>query len=151
MMSHSLYHGQIILTCFSDSSPCNTTCLRLPSTWLLDTLWILPLITTPSSTSVQTHPIIHLVNDTDNRTFLFIQITPIGECQGYPDGNLYRETTTNKTFPYTNLTGGGVDINGDGKMDISFTKSAALSLLAPVWGSLGAIVLAVAALAHIAV
>ncbi|KAF5316111.1 hypothetical protein D9619_006391 [Psilocybe cf. subviscida] len=78
-------------------------------------------------------------------------ITPIGECLGYPDGNLYRETSNNKTFPYTNLTRGGVDINGDGKLDIKFGKNAGHSLSAPVWGSLGAVLLSIAALAHIAV
>ncbi|KAF8202228.1 chitin deacetylase [Pholiota molesta] len=42
----------------------------------------------------------------------------IGECLDYPAGNLYRETTANKTFPYTNLTAGGVDIDGDGVVDL---------------------------------
>lgn len=44
----------------------------------------------------------------------------IGECQGFPAGNLYLETNTNKTFPYTNSSGGGVDVSGDGTID---TKS----------------------------
>lgn len=69
---------------------------------------------------------------------------------GYPEGNLYRETSTNKTFPYTNLTQGGVDINGDGKLDITFNKSAGLSLSAPVWGCLTAILLSLAALVQVA-
>lgn len=46
------------------------------------------------------------------------QLQSIGECLDYPAGNLYRETTTNKTFPYANLTAGGVDIDGDGVVDI---------------------------------
>jgi hypothetical protein len=46
------------------------------------------------------------------------QLQSIGECLDYPAGNLYRETTANKTFPYTNLTAGGVDIDGDGVVDL---------------------------------
>ncbi|KAF8967664.1 hypothetical protein BDZ97DRAFT_1802680 [Flammula alnicola] len=42
----------------------------------------------------------------------------IGECQGFPEGNLYLETNANTTFPYTNST--SVDVSGDGTID---TKS----------------------------
>lgn len=39
----------------------------------------------------------------------------IGECQGFPEGNLYLETNTNKTFPFSNST--TPDVNGDGTTD----------------------------------
>lgn len=34
-----------------------------------------------------------------------------------PTRDLYFESTTNKTFPWTNQTEGGFDINGDGNID----------------------------------
>lgn len=34
-----------------------------------------------------------------------------------PTRDLYFESTTNKTFPLTNQTEGGFDINGDGVID----------------------------------
>jgi hypothetical protein len=37
----------------------------------------------------------------------------IGRCQNIPAGNLYLETNTNKTFPYTNQTV-NIDANGNG-------------------------------------
>ncbi|KAF9480489.1 hypothetical protein BDN70DRAFT_877463 [Pholiota conissans] len=39
----------------------------------------------------------------------------IGSCQGFPEGNLYLETNTNKTFPFSNST--SVDVTGDGTID----------------------------------
>jgi len=65
-------------------------------------------------------------------------LQPIGECLGLPEGNLYRETTQNGTFPYRNLTAGGVDVNGDGKVDVTNQgTSAAFSLNAVTfWSSL---------------
>ncbi|KJA28096.1 carbohydrate esterase family 4 protein [Hypholoma sublateritium FD-334 SS-4] len=51
----------------------------------------------------------------------------IGECLNYPAGNLYRETTANATFPYTNLTAGGLDVDGDGTIDIKTTASTSKS------------------------
>lgn len=50
---------------------------------------------------------------------------PIGKCSGFPAGDLYRETNTNTTFPYTNHTGGsGVDVNGDGQTIVGATAGA---------------------------
>jgi hypothetical protein len=60
---------------------------------------------------------------------------PVGECVGLPAGNLYRETTSNSTFPYRNLTAGGLDVDGDGKVDIKY-KSSAFDITAPVWVAL---------------
>uniref|UniRef100_A0A0W0G8K9 chitin deacetylase n=1 Tax=Moniliophthora roreri TaxID=221103 RepID=A0A0W0G8K9_MONRR len=49
-------------------------------------------------------------------------LKPIGECSKIPTSNLYLESNTNKTFPFTNSSAanGGADVNGDGKPD---TKS----------------------------
>jgi len=44
-------------------------------------------------------------------------LEPIGQCIKVPSSNMYFESTTNKTFPYTNQTGGGYDIDGDGVVD----------------------------------
>jgi len=60
-------------------------------------------------------------------------LQPVGECVGLPAGNLYRETSNNFTFPYRNLTAGGLDVDGDGKVDI---KNAAFDITAPVWAAL---------------
>jgi hypothetical protein len=51
--------------------------------------------------------------------------------------NLYRETTTNTTFPYkTGSLGGRVDVDGDGKIDaaiaIGIPKGSPLIALAAV-------------------
>jgi len=59
------------------------------------------------------------------QTFLpKLTLQPIGECSGFPAGNLYRETNTNTTFPYTNHTGGGVDVNGNGQTIVGATAGA---------------------------
>jgi peptidoglycan/xylan/chitin deacetylase (PgdA/CDA1 family) len=71
-------------------------------------------------------------------------LQPVGECVGLPAGNLYRETSSNSTFPYRNLTAGGLDVDGDGKVDINF-KSAALVITAPIWAALSLSLSAVAA------
>jgi peptidoglycan/xylan/chitin deacetylase (PgdA/CDA1 family) len=41
----------------------------------------------------------------------------IGQCMKIPTTDLYLETTKNSTFPYRNHTAGGLDVNGDGKVD----------------------------------
>jgi len=69
-------------------------------------------------------------------------LQPVGKCAGLPAGNLYRETSSNTTFPYRNLTAGGVDVDGDGKVDIKF-GSAAFDIAAPVWATLFVVALAV--------
>ncbi|KAF8967662.1 hypothetical protein BDZ97DRAFT_502715 [Flammula alnicola] len=63
---------------------------------------------------------------------------PIGECLGYPEGNLYRETTSNTSFPYANLTAGGVDVDGDGDVDVKNldrTKNAGSTTTVRFWTS----------------
>jgi len=60
-------------------------------------------------------------------------LQPIGKCQKFPDGAMYRETTQNTTFPYRNLTAGGLDIDGDGKVDLKNSAAGALGL--PFWSS----------------
>ncbi|KDR80627.1 hypothetical protein GALMADRAFT_240970 [Galerina marginata CBS 339.88] len=68
----------------------------------------------------------------------------VGECMGIPEGNLYRETNQNTSFPYTNLTAGGLDVDGDGKVDIKNSgKNAASPISIPLWGSLSVVGLAV--------
>ncbi|TFK39882.1 hypothetical protein BDQ12DRAFT_774314 [Crucibulum laeve] len=44
-------------------------------------------------------------------------LEPIGQCIKMPTTDLYLESTTNTTFPYTNQTAGGIDTDGDGKAD----------------------------------
>lgn len=34
-----------------------------------------------------------------------------------PNTDLYRESTQNLTFPYRNVTGGGIDTDGNGQID----------------------------------
>lgn len=51
-------------------------------------------------------------------------LLPIGQCSKIPTSNLYLESNKNASFPATNHTGGGVDIDGNGKTD---TKSGAAS------------------------
>jgi hypothetical protein len=64
----------------------------------------------------------------------------IGSCQGFPEGNLYLETNTNKTFPFSNST--NPDVNGDGTSDTtsgngSNTNSAGLINAVPFITSMG--------------
>ena len=76
------------------------------------------------------------------RSFFFTklvvgQLQPVGQCQKFNKTELYRETTTNTTFPYkTGSSGGHVDINGDGKIDtaiaIGVPKGSTLMGLAAV-------------------
>ncbi|KAF9480488.1 glycoside hydrolase/deacetylase [Pholiota conissans] len=70
----------------------------------------------------------------------------IGECLDYPAGNFYRETTVNKTFPYTNLTAGGIDVDGDGIVDIisknTSTTSAGFRVSASLLSSVTFVALA---------
>jgi len=72
-------------------------------------------------------------------------LQPVGQCVGLPAGNLYRETSSNSTFPYRNLTAGGLDVDGDGKVDIKF-NGAAFYVTAPVWAAFSLSLSAVAAL-----
>jgi len=52
-------------------------------------------------------------------------IQAIGQCRGFPPTDLYRETTTNTTFPYPNST--SADIDGDGSTgDTQGGSSAAM-------------------------
>jgi len=45
-------------------------------------------------------------------------LQPVGQCVKFNKTNLYRETTTNTTFPYKNGSlGAHIDIDGDGKID----------------------------------
>jgi peptidoglycan/xylan/chitin deacetylase (PgdA/CDA1 family) len=47
-------------------------------------------------------------------------LEPIGQCNGIPYTDMYLETNTNTSFPYTNHTDssdGGVDVNGNGSGD----------------------------------
>ena len=62
------------------------------------------------------------------------QLQPIGKCMGFPEGTIYRETNKNMTFPFRNLTAGGLDIDGDGKVDIK--NNAADGLRLPFWTSM---------------
>jgi peptidoglycan/xylan/chitin deacetylase (PgdA/CDA1 family) len=64
-------------------------------------------------------------------------LQPVGQCLKLNATNLYRETTTNTTFPYkTGSLGGRVDVDGDGKIDaaiaIGIPKGSPLIALAAV-------------------
>ncbi|KAG7439769.1 glycoside hydrolase/deacetylase [Guyanagaster necrorhizus] len=48
-------------------------------------------------------------------------LKPIGECYGIPTTDLYRESNTNTSFPYTNTT---TDVNGDGTADNTTTTTS---------------------------
>lgn len=55
----------------------------------------------------------------------------------FPASNMYLESTTNKTFPYTNQTEGGFDIDGDGVVDTpGKDKSAGFTNSIPFLGAL---------------
>ncbi|KAH8801261.1 carbohydrate esterase family 4 protein [Flagelloscypha sp. PMI_526] len=54
-----------------------------------------------------------------NRGF---KLQSVGECMHFPTTNLYRETSQNATFPYATKSG-MVDIDGDGKGDVSVAAS----------------------------
>ncbi|KAJ2932614.1 hypothetical protein H1R20_g4472, partial [Candolleomyces eurysporus] len=47
-----------------------------------------------------------------------LNLLPIGQCIKKPTADLYLESNTNKTFPYTNSSLGGVDTDGDGEVDV---------------------------------
>ncbi|KJA28095.1 carbohydrate esterase family 4 protein [Hypholoma sublateritium FD-334 SS-4] len=67
----------------------------------------------------------------------------IGSCSGIPEGNMYLETNTNTTFPYSNST--SVDVSGDGTVDTqsgtsnttSGTTSGAFTNAIPFISSMG--------------
>ncbi|KAF8637614.1 hypothetical protein AX17_002683 [Amanita inopinata Kibby_2008] len=58
-------------------------------------------------------------------------LMPIGQCMRIPTTDLYFESTTNKTFPYTNHT---VDIDGDGTP--SRPGNAGFATTGPTFGAL---------------
>lgn len=61
-----------------------------------------------------------------------------------PTSNMYFESTANKTFPYTNQTEGGFDIDGDGEVDtLGKGKSAGFTNSIPFLGALLSVGLAV--------
>lgn len=49
-----------------------------------------------------------------------LTLEPIGKCVKKPTTDLYLESNTNTSFPFTNHTAGGIDTDGDGSVD---TKS----------------------------
>jgi hypothetical protein len=51
---------------------------------------------------------------------MFLQLEPISKCMKMPAADMYRESTTNTTFPVRNQT---LDVNGDGSPDNSSTSS----------------------------
>lgn len=62
---------------------------------------------------------------------------PIGKCSKIPTSDLYRESNTNKTFPYTNVTkGDAAEINGSASQSSDSPLNPA-----PAFGVLFAIVL----------
>ncbi|TFY50424.1 hypothetical protein EVG20_g11527, partial [Dentipellis fragilis] len=50
-------------------------------------------------------------------------LKPIGQCVKIPPMDMYRESTTNQTFPYHNVTT-AIDTDGDGKPDSTVGASA---------------------------
>ncbi|PFH51851.1 carbohydrate esterase family 4 protein [Amanita thiersii Skay4041] len=60
-------------------------------------------------------------------------LKPIGQCMKLPTSDLYLESTTNKTFPYTNHT---VDINGDGKPESPGSGNAGFTNAIPTFSVL---------------
>lgn len=47
-----------------------------------------------------------------------LNLLPIGECIKKPTRDLYLESNTNTSFPFTNSSLGGVDTDGDGQVDV---------------------------------
>jgi len=63
-----------------------------------------------------------------------LTLQPIGQCYKIPTTDLYRESNTNKTFPYTNVTSGDSDLTGTNSTSAASLDSPAVfgGLLATV-------------------
>ncbi|KAA1469047.1 glycoside hydrolase/deacetylase [Dentipellis sp. KUC8613] len=76
-------------------------------------------------------------------------LKPIGQCMKIPATDMYRESTTNQTFPYHNVTT-TIDADGDGKPDSAVGTSAGQNSASGAKATValpGAVVLAVMGLA----
>lgn len=68
---------------------------------------------------------IHL--STPTHSIVVFQLDSIGNCNGIPATNLYRETNQNKTFPYPNTTIDATGSSSNGTGGDSKTGGATLS------------------------
>ncbi|KAF7982587.1 hypothetical protein HWV62_27599 [Athelia sp. TMB] len=67
-----------------------------------------------------------------------LTLKPIGQCAKIPTSDLYRETNTNKTFPYTNVTSGDPQVQAASSVNSgSLNMGTATSLVAVGLAAIG--------------